>query len=112
MNFKKIIPSLFSITLAIAVVLPTDVIAREQNGGTYQAPPVTGLSTDDTLNNKHVKITQSLISMVNHNPELKSMLEKSIAICAAQNPDKVTNPVQSLEEYNDFIAIRQKTHSS
>lgn len=103
MNLRKVVPVFISMALAISVILPTDVIAREQNGENYQAPPVTGLSTDDTLNNKHVKITQSLISMVNHNPELKSMLEKSIAICAAQNSDKVTNPVQSLEEYYDFI---------
>lgn len=69
----------------------------------YLAPPITGISTDDTLNNHHAKITQDLISMVNHNPELKLMLEKSIAKAKAINPDKATNPAQSLEEFYSYV---------
>lgn len=44
-----------------------------------------------------------LIRLVDSNPELKSMLEKSIASAKKQNPDKTTNPAQTLEEYYDFI---------
>ncbi len=40
---------------------------------------------------------------MNHDAELKHLLEKSIAQAAAQNPDPQTNPVDSLESYYSFI---------
>ena len=69
----------------------------------YSHPPVTGISSDDTLGSNHETITQMLISMVNHDPKLKAMLVKSIAMAKEINPDKHTNPAQSLEEYYDYI---------
>lgn len=47
--------------------------------------------------------TQSFIQMVESNPEMKQMLVQSIEKCKALNPDTVTNPVQSLEDYYDFV---------
>jgi len=66
-------------------------------------PPVTGISTDDTLGSQHLQITQELISMLDHSPELKAMMEKSIEKAKEINPDKATNPMQTLEEYYDYI---------
>lgn len=51
----------------------------------------------------HEPITQELILMVEHNPELETLLTKSIEQAKTVNPDKNTNPVQSLEEFYDFI---------
>ena len=51
----------------------------------------------------HAPSTEDLITIVEHNAELKAMLEKSIAIAARINPDRSTNPAQSLEEYYDFL---------
>jgi phosphatidylserine decarboxylase precursor len=51
----------------------------------------------------HAPITQQLITMVEHNAELKRMLVNSIEIAKRINPDKVTNPAQTLEEYYVFI---------
>jgi len=49
------------------------------------------------------EFTQSFIQMVENNPEMKTLLVESIDKCKALNPDKESNPVQSLEEYYDFV---------
>lgn len=69
----------------------------------FYAPPVTGLSTDDVVFSEHSLPVRELISMVDHSPELKSMLIRSIESAKAINPDPLTNPAQSLEEYYDFL---------
>jgi len=46
--------------------------------------------------------TLELISMVENNPNIKSMLIKSIEQAKVVNPDKNTNPAQTLAEYYDF----------
>ena len=90
----------------VAVVLTAGIITGFGNISqlsSYIKPPVTGQTTDDTLNNSHEEITQELISIVNHNKALKVMLEESIAKAKEINPDKTTNPAQTLEEYYDYI---------
>jgi len=52
---------------------------------------------------KHEPITEQLISMVEHNAELRSMLVESIEKTTKINPDRVTNPVRTLDEYYNFI---------
>ncbi len=47
--------------------------------------------------------TQELVDMVESTPQLKALLEEAIAKAKQQNPDKSTNPAQSLKEYYDFI---------
>ena len=47
--------------------------------------------------------TKALIEIVQNNPEVKSMLESSLEKAKQMNPDKKTNPVQSLDEYYDFV---------
>ncbi|URN82866.1 phosphatidylserine decarboxylase [Acetobacterium wieringae] len=51
----------------------------------------------------HEPITEELILMVDHNPELQTLLEKSIDQAKTVNPDKNSNPVQSLEAFYDYI---------
>ncbi|EAT59957.1 phosphatidylserine decarboxylase [Chlorobium ferrooxidans] len=52
---------------------------------------------------KHEPTTEQLITMVEHNAELKAMLVESIEQTTKINPDRVTNPVRTLEEYYNFI---------
>ena len=52
---------------------------------------------------RHERITQEMIMMLDEDPELKAMMEESIAIASVYNPDQNTNPVQSLETYYDFL---------
>jgi phosphatidylserine decarboxylase len=47
--------------------------------------------------------TLELINIVDNNPEIKVLLIKSIAQAKATNPDKDTNPAQTLEEYYNFV---------
>ena len=47
--------------------------------------------------------TKELINIVESNPTIKSLLIKSIAQAKTVNPDKKTNPAQSLAEYYQFV---------
>lgn len=48
-------------------------------------------------------ITAELYTLIEENPEIGTLLEKSIAEAAKANPDVRTNPVQSLSDYYDFV---------
>ncbi len=48
-------------------------------------------------------ITKDFIAIMDSDPELKALMEKSIANGVAVNPDRNTNPVQSLEEFYDYL---------
>lgn len=52
---------------------------------------------------KYSTTTCELIDLVSSGAELKDLLSKSIAKAKAVNPDRDTNPAQSLEEFFDFI---------
>lgn len=52
---------------------------------------------------KYSTTTCELIDLVSSGAELKGLLVKSIAKAKAVNPDRDTNPAQSLEEFFDFI---------
>lgn len=52
---------------------------------------------------QHEEITNELIAILDASPETKELLEKSIESAKAVNPDKATNPAQSLEEYYNYI---------
>lgn len=47
--------------------------------------------------------TRELITLVDNDPRIKELLEAAIAKGVEINPDKATNPVQSLEKYYDFV---------
>ena len=63
----------------------------------------TGLSSDIARNEAHEDITWDLITLVEHDAELKELLEKAILQAREENPDPDTNPVVSLETYYQFI---------
>lgn len=52
---------------------------------------------------QHAPATQQFITMVEHNAELKKMLVESIEKARKINPDRVTNPAQTLEDYYTFL---------
>ena len=51
----------------------------------------------------HAQVTQEMIAILDEDPELKALMEESIAIAAVYNPDRKTNSIQSLEAYYDFL---------
>lgn len=52
---------------------------------------------------QHEAITNELIAILDESPKTKELLEKSIESAKAINPDKRTNPAQTLAEYYDYI---------
>ena len=48
--------------------------------------------------------TLELVNLVDQNPEIKSLLLASIEQARKVNPDKQTNPAQTLEEYYQFVS--------
>jgi len=52
---------------------------------------------------RHALLTEELIDLVESDGRLAMLLEKSIAKASEANPDKATNPAQTLEEYYDFL---------
>ncbi len=52
---------------------------------------------------KREAVTQQLIDLTEARPELKVLLRKSIEAARRENPDRRTNPAQSLEEYYDYV---------
>lgn len=57
----------------------------------------------NAVQKEHEPITQQLITMVEHNEEIKKMLISSIERAKKINPDRLTNPAQTLEEYYAFV---------
>ena len=57
--------------------------------------------SDNTSERK--QITKDFISLLEDDPELEVLMEESIHLAAINNPDRKTNPVQSLDEYYDFL---------
>ena len=53
--------------------------------------------------------TKELITLLDNDPSLKAMLESSIAKAKAINPDRNTNPAQTLEEYYEFVTWAETT---
>ena len=49
------------------------------------------------------QITKDFIALLEADPELERLMEKSIALAALNNPDKKTNPVRSMDDYYDFL---------
>jgi len=52
---------------------------------------------------KHEQATVELMALADKNPEFKSLLIESIELAKAENPDRQTNPAQTLDEFYDFI---------
>lgn len=58
---------------------------------------------------KYGKATQELITLLENDPDLKSLLISSISKAKDINPDRNTNPAQTLEEYYEFITWTETT---
>jgi len=59
--------------------------------------------SDTAVDDQHAQATVELMALADNNPEFKALLVKSIALAKAENPDRQTNPAQTLGEFYDFI---------
>ena len=56
---------------------------------------------------EHTEITKQLMDLLNGDRELKALVQKSIDLAAAENPDEVKNPVRNLDMLYDYIDFTQ-----
>ena len=66
----------------------------------------TSCSDDDTPiapEQEHTEAVSELIKLMDGHPDVKALLEKSIAKAASVNPDRRYNPAQTLTEFYDFV---------
>ncbi len=61
------------------------------------------ITSDIVRGDEHEEITWDLIRMIDHNEEVKELLETAISQARELNPDTDTNPVIDLESYYSFI---------
>ncbi len=73
----------FAIVLLVGVLFPASV----------------SFAKDDT----HKPITEELIRLVEQNPEIELLLTTSLAEAKKVNPDKKTNPAQTLSDYYAYL---------
>jgi len=52
--------------------------------------------------------TRALRHVVDTNPEIKHLLTRSIEQAKRINPDPLTNPAQTLEQYYDFVSLAER----
>ena len=52
---------------------------------------------------KHEKITEEFISFLDNDENLKKLVEKNLALAKENNPDKTTNPAQTLNELYEYL---------
>ena len=72
--------------------------------GIPEAKADTAIKTTDLSRSElHEDVTWNLISLVDHNAELKTLLETAILQARNLNPDPMTNPVSDLDSYYAFI---------
>lgn len=88
---------LLSLILALSLVLS----ACGKNVETSPSPSAS--PTESTAISGHEPMTEKLIGILEENPDVKEMLQKSIDMAKEVNPDKSTNPAQTLEEYYDYV---------
>lgn len=100
---KKILTTVLVLLLAFQVAaVPAHAASAAGVLGTAAA------SADETIQDEDFVLPRSqasldLQNMLEADPELMAMMEKSIAMAADINPDRNTNPVQSVEDFYDYI---------
>ncbi|MDD6188103.1 MAG: phosphatidylserine decarboxylase [Clostridiales bacterium] len=100
---------LSALLLSIALIL--SFAGCRKNGGVEPtasptvppSPSATAATSSPATSTGHEPITEELITILEKHPEVKTLLEKSIDAAKAINPDKTTNPAQTLEEYYDYV---------
>lgn len=70
--------------------------------------PVSCDTAQSTKKPEYGQRTLEIIGIVENDPNIKSLLIASIEQAKKINPDKNSNPAQTLEEYYDFIAFAEK----
>lgn len=87
--------------LASCILLIFSMTACSNKGSSPPTP--TQSATVTSPNGGHAPTTQALIKILEENPDVKKLLEKSIEKAKEINPDPQTNPAQTLEKYYEYL---------
>ena len=64
---------------------------------------ISAVAMSEALPKEEPLPSESFRTMLSENPEIELYMRESIGLAAKENPDRETNPVQSLEELYEFI---------
>lgn len=104
MSFKRIVTILLILVMVMAFTACGQGSASGEGTGELETNlPYSGPTTDQLRSDAHQDITWDLIQMVDHDPELRALLEKAIVQAHEMNPDPDSNPVTDLDSYYAFI---------
>ena len=95
---KGYLNHLISMILCVVLTIATGFIAPNPTPAPAPQPAVTV-----SQNSEHSVSAQELKRILESDPELMKLMEKSIAKAHEINPDPNTNPVSSVEEFYDFL---------
>ncbi len=91
-----------SLSLLLVALCAIQLAHREADAPDPSAPmPARQASLG--LSQARQPITLELMAILEQQPELKGLLEQSLALARERNPDPKTNPAQSLEAYYAFL---------
>lgn len=103
MTFSKFSKQKISLCLLIAILMTGTSCSAEKNNPPAETKTSDITTTDTVRTDEHEDITWDLITIIEHNDECRTLLEKSIAKAHEINPDPDSNPVDSLESYYAFV---------
>ena len=78
MNKKFVVGIIIAFIIMLIVGTRLMPVSPAENIDVDTAPPYSGISSDVTLKNVHQPKTVELISMLEHNSELKHLVEKTV----------------------------------
>jgi phosphatidylserine decarboxylase len=77
-------------------------LAQFDHDGSVNGNVIT-VGAPDKPATQHAPATLELMALADKDPQLKALLTESIELARQKNPDKNTNPAQTLDEFYDFI---------
>lgn len=100
-NRVKIIASrAAALLLALSLLCGLSACGKTVSPTPTPAPTPTATAAPEA---QRQPMTKALMGILEENPEVRTLLEESIEKAREINPDKATNPAQTLEEYYDYI---------
>ena len=98
------VPEALLLIVSLVIILSLPCMAEDKELSDQSAEELqTSAEQETVVTDGRMQITEDFISLLAEDPELEALVEKSIRLAAVNNPDPKTNPVQSLDDYYDFL---------